>query len=227
MTGQEVYEALLNSGCDTLYHANSVKTSLSLLELGGLASRGLVHDRRLPQTSQISDRKDQEYGIWYDSFLDTHDIHSVLRRRNFYGPVMFVMSSEILLRLPEGSTVQTTRCNPTKWDGLSNIQRYFLTKDELVKGLRVGHFDHMLTIRTPHGIVPFADTLEKIVLDEPRLPDPDVGPEYEAARDAILACAARSGIRLTVERRVCDHCSCQSDYQNSNKPKRIGYFFSP
>lgn len=227
MTGQEVYEVLMARGGDKLYHANSVKTSLSLLQLGGLASRGEVKDRGLPQTSQISDLKDREYGIWYDSFLDTHDIHSVLKRRNFYGPVLFVMAAELLLRLPPEATVLVTRCNPTKWAELPDDQRYFLTRRELADGLQVGYFDHMITIRNPGGIVPFAGTVERIVLDEPRLDAPAVGQEYLTARGAISVAATQAGIEVEVERRTCVRCRCSADYQDPDKPKRVGYFFTP
>lgn len=227
MTGEEVYKVLMDLGGDKLFHANSVSTSLSLLQLGGLASRGVVMDRGLRQTNQISDAADRKYGIWYDSFLDTYDIHSVLKRRNFYGPVLFVMAAELLLRLPPETIVQVTRCNPTKWDGLPNDQRYFLTTSELYAGLRVGHFDHMVTIRSPDGIVPFSGTVERIILDEPRLNAPDVGPEYVAARDAISVAAAQAGIQVQVERRTCVRCNCTTEYQDPEKPKRVGYFFSP
>lgn len=227
MTGEEVYKVLMARGSDKLYHANSVRTSLSLLQLGGLASRGAVMDHRLPQTSQMSDEKDREYGIWYDSFLDTHDIHSALKRRNFYGPVLFVMAAELLLRLPAGTTVLVTRCNPTKWDELTNDQRYFLTSQELSAGLQAGYFDHMITIRSPNGIVPFADTVERIILDEPRLSAPSVGQEYVAARDAISVAAAQAGIQVQVERRTCAWCNCTTQYQDTDKPKRVGYFFTP
>ncbi|WP_298018021.1 hypothetical protein [uncultured Castellaniella sp.] len=227
MTGQEVYEVLMARGSDKLYHANSVKTSLSLLRLGGLASRGEVMDRKLPQTSQISDQEDREYEIWYDIFVDTHDIHSVLRRRNFYGPVLFVMDAKLLLRLPLNSTVLVTRCNPTKWKGLPNDQRYFLTMPELAAGLKVGYFDHMITIRSPNGIIPFSDTLERIILDEPRLSAPDVSEDYVAAQGAISEAVAKAGIRVQIERRICDVCNCKTEYQDPDKPKRIGYFFTP
>lgn len=229
MTGQEVYKVLKERvGANAkLYHANSVRTSLSLLKLGGLASRGVVTDRGFSQTPQMSDEKDQEYGIWYDSFLDTYDIHSTLKRRNFYGPVLFVMAAELLLHLPAETTVLVTRCNPTKWGGLPDDQRYFLTSRELVAGLQVGYFDHMITIRSSNGIVPFAGTVERIILDEPRLSAPNVGQEYVAARDAISAATAQAGIQVQVERRTCVWCNCTTEYQDPNKPKRIGYFFTP
>lgn len=227
MTGKEVYKVLMARGGDKLYHANSVRTSLSLLQLGGLASRGAVTARRLPQTSQMSDGEDREYGIWHDSFLDTHDIHSALKRRNFYGPVLFVMAAELLLRLPEETTVLVTRCNPTKWHGLTDDQRYFLTSQELAAGLQAGYFDHMITIRSPDGIIPFAGTVERIILDEPRLSAPGVGQEYVDAREAISVASARAGIQVQVERRTCVRCNCTNQYQDPDKPKRVAYFFTP
>ena len=227
MTGKEVYKVLMALGSDNLYHANSVKTSLSLLKLGGLASRGAVKARRLPQTSQISDEKDQKYGIWHDSFLDTHDIHRALNCRNFYGPVLFVMAAKLLLDLPVRTTVLVTRCNPTKWGGLTDDRRYFLTTHELAAGLQAGCADHMVTIRSPDGIIPFAGLVQHIILDEPRLGAPHVGQEYVAARDAILAAAAQAGIQVQVQRRTCVSCNCTTQYQDATKPKRIGYFFNP
>ena len=227
MTGQEVYDVLTNRGNYKLYHANSVKTSLSLLTMGGLASRGLVVKNGLQQTSQITDDKDKEYGIWYDSFLDTHDIHSTLRRRNFYGPVLFVMNANLLLQLPAGTDVLITRCNPTKWAGLPDDQRYFLTNHELASGLRIGCSDHMVTIRTPNGIVPFAGTVERIILDEPRHPASAVSQEHVVAQNAISAAALNAGINVHVERRYCYGCNCTTEYMNPDKPKRIGYFFTP
>lgn len=227
MTGKELYDVLMARGGSKLYHANTVKTSLSLLKLGGLASRGTVEDRGLPQTIQNSDAKDKKYDIWYDIFVDTHDIHSALRCRNFYGPVLFVMTADLLLRLPAGTTVSVTRCNPTKWDGLSYDQRYFLTSRELADGLRVGFFDHMITIRSPDGIVPFVDSVERIILDEPRLNAPNVGNEYVVAKDAILTAAAKAGIQTTVMRRACVLCKCTAQYQDPQYPKRISHFFTP
>lgn len=229
MTGREVYEVLMARGSDKLYHANSVKTSLSLLQMGGLASRGAVVDQGLPQTSQISDQDDREYGIWYDSFVDTFDIHNALGRRNYYGPVLFVMDAKLLLSLPLNTTVLVTRCNPTKWCGLTINQRYFLTVPELEAGLNVGYFDHMISIRSPNGVVPFHGTVERIILDEPRLSAPEVGQEYVDARDAISAAAATAGVEVQVERRICSMhlCKCTTQYQDPNKPKRIGYFFTP
>jgi hypothetical protein len=229
MTGQEVYEVLTSKGSDKLYHANSVKTSLSLLQLGGLASRGAVVDSRLSQTSQISDQEDRKYGIWYDAFVDTLDIHPAFKRRNHYGPVLFVITAELLLRLPAASTVLITRCNPTKWGALPDQhQRYFLNVDELAAGWRVGYFDHMVTIRSPGGIVPFAGAVERIILDEPRLKRPEVGPEYRAAHDAIARAAAQAGLQVPIERRLCGFsCNCTNEYQDQAKPQRIPYFFAP
>lgn len=226
MTGEEVYHVYKSKAKygNMLYHANSVKTSTSLLHLGGLASRGAVADQNLPQTSQISDNDDRKYNIWYDTFIDTFDIHSALKRRNHYGPVQFVLNSELLLNLPENSSVLVTRCNPTKWANCPSVdQRYFSTLNDLKSGWIIGHFDHMITISSPSGIVPFSGALEKIILDEPRLPTPQVGHEYNYAEQSL---SAKNNLNIPIQRRQCAaSCTCTRDYQD--KSTRIPYFFSP
>jgi hypothetical protein len=76
MTGNEVYDILVERGVTHLHHANSVRTSLSQLRLGGLASRALVESNKLAQTSQITDTEDREYGIWGDVFVPYLKLHA-------------------------------------------------------------------------------------------------------------------------------------------------------
>ena len=76
MQAAEVYAVLRQIGVTQLHHANTVTTSCTFLEQGGLASRGFVEDRHLSQTAQpASDEIDKRYGIWHDVFLDHVDIH--------------------------------------------------------------------------------------------------------------------------------------------------------
>src|SRR5437879_6502931 len=103
MKGSDVYGVLKEVGATHLYHANSITTSCTFLEQGGLMSRGLVEGRGLEQTKQLSDRIDKKYGIWHSIFLDHIDIHHRANGLNLYGPVLFVLDLEILLGLPEGT----------------------------------------------------------------------------------------------------------------------------
>ncbi len=109
-----------------------------------------------------TDDLDRRLGIWNDIFLDTVNIHSQISDRNKYGPVLFEMSVEMLRNLPAPSRVLVTRSNPSKWQvGASEADCYFLSKSELGKGFGVGNFDHMLVIRTPNGLIPFANFLQR------------------------------------------------------------------
>jgi hypothetical protein len=224
MTGQEIYEALVARGITRIFHANSVKTSVSQLRLGGLVSRQRVEHARLPQTNQYTDDLDRELGIWNDIFLDTVDIHSHISDRNKYGPVLFEMSVEMLRNLPAPSRVLITRSNPSKWQvGASEANCYFLNKSELDKGFVVGNFDHMLVIRTPNGLIPFANFLQRITLDEPRLNGESA--EHVTAKAALLGAAATNGIQVNIVRRNCTNCSCITSYAEKNT--RIPWFFAP
>jgi hypothetical protein len=225
MTAQEIYEALVARGVTRIFHANSVKTSVSQLRLGGLASRQRVEHTGLPQTNQYTDNLDRQLGIWNDIFLDTVDIHSQISDRNKYGPVLLEMSVEMLRNLPASSRVLITRSNPSKWQvGASEADCYFLHKSELDKGFVVGNFDHMLVIRTPTGLIPFANFLQRITLDEPRLINGESS-EHVTGKAALLSAAATNDIQVNIVRRNCTNCSCITSYAEKNT--RIPWFFVP
>lgn len=225
MTGQEIYEVLVAKGVTRIFHANSVKTGVSQLRLGGLASRQRVEHNRLPQTNQYTDDLDRRLGIWNDIFLDTVNIHSQISDRNKYGPVLFEMSVEMLRSLPTPSRVLITRSNPSKWQvGALEAGCYFLNKSELGKGVGIGNFDHMLVIRTPNGLIPFANFLQRITLDEPRLINGESA-EYVTAKAALLRAAAINGVQVNIVRRNCTDCSCITSYAKKNTC--IPWFFAP
>ena len=211
MTGQEVHAVLTARGITALHHANSVKTSSSLIRLGGLASRGNVEAAHLPQTWQYSDPDDKKYGIWNDVFLDAPDFHHRIANCNQYGPVTFEVSIDILLSLPPGSRVLVAKLNPTKWDGVPEEGRYFLTPAELQAGFSFGDFDHMLIIRTASGIVPFGNHLRQILVDEPLQPNPSK--QYGEAAAHLNATLAASHSPAAVTRRTCRaDCKCTATY---------------
>ncbi len=224
MTGQEVYSILVARGVTRLYHANSVKTSLSQLRLGGLASRQAVEQAGLPQTKQITDEGDQKFGIWGDVFVDMVDIHARISDRNKYGPVQFTLNVEVLTSLPENARVLVTRSNPSKWADVNcDEQRYFLNAVALAGGLTIGNLDQMLVIRTDNGFVPFGCYLQTIVLDEPRLAAGE-SPEFQAAAKALANAATASSFPVDVVRRSCSPCKCLTSY---TEPKsRIPWFYS-
>jgi hypothetical protein len=116
---KHVYEALRDVGVTSLYHANSVVTATQFLRHNALLSRGTVERNGWIQTPQQSDSQDKRYGIWFDVFMDSVDIHNRARRANAYGPVLFEFDLEIIQRTYTGR-IWVTKLNPTKWGGRSH-----------------------------------------------------------------------------------------------------------
>src|SRR5690348_7841844 len=137
---RDVLEVLRQKGVQRFYHANTVRSSLTFLQAGGLLSRGTVEDCGLDQTPQSTDDLDKRFGIWHDIFIDGVDIHSRSSNCNAYGPVLF----ELNLRLFESDALPAlwiTRDNPCRWeDGDSDQERYYLSVDEFQAEYNFGDF---------------------------------------------------------------------------------------
>lgn len=171
---KHVFDALMDEEIDELHHANSVATACQFLRSRSLMSRGTVERLGITQTPQSSDDLDKSYGIWFDVFADSVDIHNRARRANAYGPVMFVFDTELINRSYTGR-IWVTKLNPTKWAGKSEKQRWFQDKEDLKDNLTKGTFDQMLVFRHCGGELPFKKFLKRIVLDNPqRTTDEDV-----------------------------------------------------
>jgi len=127
---KKVYEVLENKGVSEIHHANSVITSCQFLRQGSLMSRGNIERKGLFQTVQKSDDLDKKYGIWFDVFVDSVDIHDRAKRANAYGPVMFVFDAKLIEKAYTGR-VWVTKLNPTKWEGKSREERWFSSADDL------------------------------------------------------------------------------------------------
>jgi len=223
MNGAEVQQALADKGVSRIFHANSVKTSLSLLKLGGLASRAKVETSGLAQTNQISDDIDRKYNIWNDIFMDSVDIHERISDRNHYGPVLFGIDLGILGALPSGSEVFVTKKNPTKWKSSdSQDDRYYNNVNDIHGNVIVGDFDHMLVVRHSSGLVRFDDFLRDVILD---VPVSGGGGEYfEKAKAALEKGLKDAGLSAAVTARSCSYCRCNQSY--AMKSTRIPWFYS-
>lgn len=99
LPSKPVYEVLAAAGVESIYHANSVITSCQFLRNRALLSRGTVERRGLYQTAQGSDDIDKRFGIWFDVFTDSVDIHDRAKRANLYGPALFVLDSELIAKV--------------------------------------------------------------------------------------------------------------------------------
>ena len=217
MLGRDVHTVLQRQGVTTLHHANTVTTSCSYLQIGGLASRGYVARNGLKQTGQYSDAADQKYGIWDDIFVDGVDIHERARIRNQYGPVLFELPVQVLQNLPAGTQVMVTKKNPVHWkDGEPQSDRYFENMAELQAGYRYGEFGQHIIVRAPDGFIPFGAGPVSIVLDDPQRPM-SKGQDAFATAEAKLQAAATVGkVAIAVRKRQCrDGCRCLSGHKNS------------
>jgi hypothetical protein len=217
MNPTDVYNVLLGIDATQLYHANSVTTSCTFLEYGGLLSRGYVEDHRLSQTPQYSDNDDKKYGIWHRIFVDHVDIHHRAGRTkgpNKYGPVLFVLDSDVLTKLPKGSEVSVTKKNPVNWrQGEPIEEQWFKDTQELAANLSYGDFDKILVIKTPSGTLDFPDRQVQIFLDNPKRKISSGDDAYPYA-EKRLRVAARSGkVKVSIDPHKCrPNCSCLEIY---------------
>lgn len=217
MQGADVYAVLQRIGATQLHHANTVTTSSTFLEQGGLASRGFVERHSLRQTPQSSDEKDKRYNIWHCVFLDHVDIHYRAGRAkgpNLYGPVLFLLDLGILLRLPVDSEVFVTKTNPVHWfDSQPVGDRWFQSTDELAANLVFGNFDKMLVIQTPSAMIPFPDKRVQIALDDPKRRLTCGEDAYAHANESLQVAAVTGGIGASISPHECrSGCTCVEEY---------------
>lgn len=219
-----LYELLEEKGIFQLNHANTVTTALTFIEAGGLLSRGAVERRNLFQTEQDSDVKDKRCNVWDDIFLDTHDLHGHFPRQNYYGPVLFRFSTELLrnTRLK----IWVTRDNPTRWKmSMRDRDKYFPS----VKALRDSWDDYpperrMITIRNA-GRPTLFGCLEEIVLDDPDIQVGDID-LHATAFHAIRSAIRHANLRVKFRTRS-DHqrnCFCLENYADMTTSDQIKKF---
>ena len=212
MQGKEVFDALKKIGVTHLHHANSVTTSCTFLEQGGLLSRGFVEQNKLAQTPQDSDSIDKKFGIWDRIFVDQVDIHARAGRvkaPNEYGPVLFVVDLATLLQLPAAANVLVTKENPIYWEGKPDPARWFQNVDELAKGVRLGTFGQMIMIQAPSGKLDFPNGCAQIVLDNPHQKLSSSEDAYTHGVGRLNAAASIGKIKVSVESRQCQpDCVC-------------------
>ena len=170
--GKDVYQILKSKGINSLYHANTVATSITYINQKHLLSRKYVNDNNLKQTGQYSDKLDIEYDLWDDIFLDAMDIHSVFRRENLYGPFLFTFKLE-LLNSGLIQKVRITKKNPVHWkSNESETDWYYNDLDKFntdyKKGNKLKDVGSMFVFKNLEGKLPLLPFLEEIKLDNPK-----------------------------------------------------------
>jgi len=228
MEGSDVYEVLRGAGVHTLYHANTVITSCTFLQIGGLASRGHVERHDMPQTPQNSDPLDKRFGIFNDVFTDGVDVHNRASTRNYYGPVLFALPLDVLIGLPPRAEVLVTRDNPVNWNlGAREADRYFLTEAELREGYTFGDFGKHVTFRLPDGLLRFPEGPLEVVLDDPHATLPNSKDAYPVALSLLRRAARRGGVRIEITKRQCNSwCTCLTGNARSYDRSDIRQMFA-
>ncbi|MGN7359471.1 hypothetical protein ACTHPF_20480 [Paenibacillus sp. SAF-054] len=216
LDNHDFYESLSKKGITHLYHANTVVTSCTFIQEGGLLSRGAVEARGLVQTPQSSDDDDKRFNVWNDIFVDSVDLHERFGRQNHYGPVLFKLSLELLKdsNLPP---VWVTRDNPIYWKShFDDEDKYFSSFDEFDESYSLGNYREMITLRDTMDILPFDPYLEEIIIDNPKYIRN--GKNYgRHAKLAIRTALMNSGYdysHVTVSTRKCGSCYCERNYWN-------------
>ncbi len=213
LPSKDVYEILRKNGLNYVYHANSVITSCQFLRNGALLSRGSIEERGLFQTPQYTDDIDRKYGIWFDVFSDSVDIHERTRDINLYGPVLFVLDTKLLPEV-DGEAVGVTKLNPTKWAGKRDDERWFSSLPDFDKNFVRGDFNQMIVFRKCSGVLSIENCLKEIILDDPKETTSNY---FEAAYEALSLAMAEGGISAPITKRECSRwCTCAASYNKSS-----------
>lgn len=220
----DVLEVLKKKKVTSIHHANSVITACQFLRSNSLLSRGNADRMNLYQTPQKTDDIDKEHGIWFDVFTDSVDIHNRAQRANAYGPVLFVLDSNLIQTAHVGK-VWVTKLNPTKWAGKSHAQRWFTSASDLSANFEKGSFDQMIVFRHCGGALPFGENLQKIVLDDPDIKTLGRIDYYSMAYGALTYAAAEGRMVTKIEKRNCtEECACVANYKNNSNGAREMFF---
>ena len=227
LDNQALYELLVHKGVNSFNHANSVATSITYIENGGLLARGDIERLGLFQTKQASDAADNEFGVWSDIFIDTVDLHGFFPRQNIYGPVLFKFKIDFLLE--SKLDVWVTKNNPIYWSASTSIEeRYFSSVEELSE--KWNQFEtqrKMFTIRNP-GIPVLFDSLESIILDRPGvLIHKTIDLENEALSALSNALKKHPVLMNPVSIRTCANCFCEDNYLKQVSPTELSKLFLP
>lgn len=208
---------LASCGVDKLHHANTVVTSLSFLRNGGLLSRGYAEESGIPQTPQKSDETDKDFGVYYDIFFDSVDIHVKSLNVNHYGPVLFVYSLDVLDT--SDIEVKVTKTNPIYWPpGMTEEEKYFTDEAELEAGYSGTGFGQHITICNMRRPLSF-EHLQNILIEDPKIAVTDY---FDQAKKALEDEVRLQGITAPLTVRKCaGTCNCHKTYNS----KRPGYTY--
>ncbi len=229
LNNEELLSFFKEKDIQVLYHANTVRTSLTYFNQNGLLSRGAVVNLGLEQTKQSSDDADKILNVWNDVFLDSTDLHTFFGRQNYYGPVLFEF--DVSLLGCSNYEIWITKNNPIYWNKEStNEERYFQNVQELKSDWdNYSRQKKMITIRNNSSPILF-EYVRRVIVDDPRV---------------IINSSQRNPIHLFNETvnlikanlpaghilngkfrtRECNYCWCRDNYLNQVKINELKRLF--
>jgi|SRR5690554_4293228 len=229
LNNKELYDFFVSKNILALYHANTVKTSITYLRENGLLSRGAVENRGLIQTEQKSDEIDKILNVWDDIFLDSTDLHNFFGRQNYYGPVMFEFDIDLIQN--ENFEIWITKDNPIYWnEDTPNEERYFTSVSELDEDWnKYSRQKKMITIRNNSEPILF-EYVRRIIVDDPRLKILDdkgvyfnvLNSSVNMVKEIVTDDHILKGKFIF---RQCQNCYCRDNYLNQVSVTEIKKLF--
>lgn len=229
---KELFNFLSGRKIKYFFHANTVKTSCTLIGQKGLLSRGEITRRMLSMTEQTSDDIDKIYNVWNDIFFDIVDLHGYFPRQNLYGPVCFKLSNEFLLDkdLPN---ICITKNNPIYWkQDMFDEEKYYLTVSEYASEFDKNMKNRtiqakMFTIHDTSKRIPFKKYLVEVILDNPRVTVKDKE-LFPIAKEALVSAIDKAGFDMNILKvRKCTNCFCRVNYMNQVPIAELEKLFLP
>lgn len=227
-SAKDLKRILQQKGYTTLFHSNTVQTSAIFIDKESLLSREYCDLNKLKQTSQQTDKTDKEYGIHDYIYFDLVDIHSKLNNRNYYGPILFKFSDDIL-DSEEILSIRIIKKNPTKWHLFEKVEeRYYMSLEEFESNYRLGDFDTMIVFNTKNGILPFGNSLYEILVDNPNSVWTDVSEHVseKAKKDLVINSKNKAKTQSLIKVRACTKmsCGCYNQYNVMLKSTKEKFF---
>lgn len=218
---KEIKQVLRDKGVTSLYHADTVATSLLYLESGGLLPGDAWEVSGVMPPSRRRDAETRPLGRFHDVFFASCDEHDRVHRYNLYGPVLYVYSLEVLDQLA-GQEVLITREHPLRWAGERGEELYFRSVQEMQEQFCAGDICQYVAVRNAHEPIGF-DCLQEIVLDDPNIENDN----FFRAFSKISKLKKQKGIEAPLTVRQCRKCQkkfCRRSYGTLSE-KEWEYYF--
>lgn len=226
LNNKELFELLSEKGIHHLYHANTVRTSRTFIEQGGLLSRGAVESKGLEQTPQSSDEIDKIFDVWNDVFLDTVDLHTYFNRQNYYGPVLFKLTTVFLNELD--IEIWVTKDNPINWNQeMTMEQKYFSSVAELRENWDSYARQRKMTTIKNNSEPILLNYVEEVIYDNPGVMNKETGLVFfnQGMADLKESLKVNPPFKNKFTTRTCSGCFCRSNYLHQHTILELNRLF--